>query len=342
MEYIIIVLWLFVILFLIIRRKTIEKNWIKVRQKSLEAQARKRIQKILDEEQEVQRRICESGKEIQQINAAIDGKKLVFDAIDQSVQALAAQRDTIRKNLETYEEEERKKTDKYIEDVKQEKLKLLESQITQESQIITQQAKEEYDKEIQQLNIARDAAKEEVTKILTELEIFRAKQEAINQEILRRRELEEKTDFYRVCLSNEAIMDITELQIVRQKLKKPEILDKIIYDTYVAKPVLEMVKRVLQNSTCSGIYKITCQETKEIYIGKSTDIKNRWQQHCKTAFNCGTIASSLLHRKMQQYGIENFTFELLETVPKDKLSEREKYYIDFYKTKETGLNERSG
>ena len=45
---------------------------------------------------------------------------------------------------------------------------------------------------------------------------------------------------------------------------------------------------------------------------------------------------------MQQYGIENFTFELLETVPKDKLSEREKFYIDFYKTKETGLNERSG
>ena len=35
-------------------------------------------------------------------------------------------------------------------------------------------------------------------------------------------------------------------------------------------------------------------------------------------------------------------FELLETVPKDKLSEREKFYIDFYKTKETGLNERSG
>jgi hypothetical protein len=48
-----------------------------------------------------------------------------------------------------------------------------------------------------------------------------------------------------VCLTEEAISDITELQIVRQKLKKPEILDKIIYDTYVAKPVLEMIKRVL-------------------------------------------------------------------------------------------------
>ena len=195
---------------------------------------------------------------------------------------------------------------------------------------------------IQDFEKEKKQKQNEVDVLSAQIESFKLKQEAINQEILRRRELEEKVDFYRVCLSDEAISDITELQIVRQKLKKPEILDKIIYDTYVAKPVLEMVKRVLQNSTCSGIYKITCQETKEIYIGKSTDIKNRWQQHCKTAFNCGNIASSLLHRKMQQYGIENFTFELLEVVSKDKLSEREKFYIDFYKTKETGLNERNG
>ena len=116
----------------------------------------------------------------------------------------------------------------------------------------------------------------EIDALSAQLQSYQAKQEAINQEILRRRELEEKTDFYRVCLTNEAIMDITELQIVRQKLKKPEILDKIIYDTYVAKPVLEMIKRVLQNSTCSGIYKITCIKTGEIYIGKSTDVKSRW------------------------------------------------------------------
>ena len=121
-----------------------------------------------------------------------------------------------------------------------------------------------------------------------------------------------------------------------------EIIDKIIYDNYIGKPVLEMIKRVLQNTTCSGIYKITCIKTGEIYIGKSTDVKSRWQQHCKSAFNCGTIAHSLLHTKMKQYGIEQFTFELVEQVPKEQLSEREKFYINFYQTKETGLNERSG
>lgn len=241
------------------------------------------------------------------------------------------QKEVLFKELEEYERQQMESINHHVEIIKEAK--------TNEALVQLEKERKQAEAEFECLKREKQ---NEIDTLSAQLQSYQAKQEAINQEILRRRELEEKADFYRVCLSDEAIMDITELQIVRQKLKKPEILDKIIYDTYVAKPVLEMVKRVLQNSTCSGIYKITCQETKEIYIGKSTDIKNRWQQHCKTAFNCGTIASSLLHRKMQQYGIENFTFELLETVPKDKLSEREKFYIDFYKTKETGLNERSG
>ena len=241
------------------------------------------------------------------------------------------QKEVLFKELEEYEKQQIETINHYVEIIKEIK--------TNEALNQLEKARKQAEAEFECL---KKEKQNEIDALSAQLQSYQAKQEAINQEILRRRELEEKADFYRVCLSDEAIMDITELQIVRQKLKKPEILDKIIYDTYVAKPVLEMIKRVLQNSTCSGIYKITCQETKEIYIGKSTDIKNRWQQHCKTAFNCGTIASSLLHRKMQQYGIENFTFELLEAVPKDKLSEREKFYIDFYKTKETGLNERSG
>ena len=183
---------------------------------------------------------------------------------------------------------------------------------------------------------------EQIQTLSNEIEVYSAKQAAINEAILRQRAIDEQQDFYRVCLAPEAANDVDVLNNARKNLKKPEIIDKIIYDNYVSKPVLEMVKRVLQNSTCSGIYKITCLKTGEIYIGKSTDIKNRWQQHCKTVFNCGTIASSLLHTKMKQHGIENFTFELVEAVPKDQLSEREKFYISFYQSKEVGLNERQG
>jgi hypothetical protein len=45
---------------------------------------------------------------------------------------------------------------------------------------------------------------------------------------------------------------------------------------------------------------------------------------------------------MAKDGLENFTFELVEEVPKDKLTEREKYWINFYGSKQYGLNMREG
>lgn len=292
--------------------------------------------------EEIHQQLLEKEKDKEKLEYVLEACKKEKKDIEEQIKEKLQLRKEILDELEDFELVQKEKIQNRIFEYESSKRKTVDLLLSQESERKKQVAMESHNFFLAELQKEQTIKQNELFQIQEEIETFRKKQEAINQEILRQRELEEKADFYRVCLPNEAITDIAELQIVRQKLKKPEILDKIIYDTYVAKPVLEMIKRVLQNATCSGIYKITCQKTKEIYIGKSTDIKNRWQQHCKTAFNCGTIASSLLHRKMQQYGIENFTFELLEVVPKDKLSEREKFYIDFYKTKETGLNERNG
>ena len=62
----------------------------------------------------------------------------------------------------------------------------------------------------------------------------------------------------------------------------------------------------------------------------------------RTALGIGTLASSLLHRKMDEDGPEQFLWQILEVVPKDKLREREAYYIDFYKSNKFGLNTVSG
>ena len=175
-----------------------------------------------------------------------------------------------------------------------------------------------------------------------ELDDYKKKQQAINEAILRQRAIDEQQDFYRVNLSEFAIEDIKILQEIRQKLHTSDNLNKLIYDVYVSKPVTEMVKRVLQGGAPSGIYKITRLKTGEIYIGKSTNVKDRWIQHCKTVYGAGTIAHSILHTTMQKDGLEKFTFELVEEVPKDKLTEREKYWINFYGSKEYGLNERNG
>lgn len=263
-----------------------------------------------------------------QISAEITGKQTALQEISSKVKTYEEQlRDMALTNAKRYEET---------------LMNIAKDKVKAEQEKMQKAAQESFEKAMAEMDVQAEAARTQIEILTKEIADYNAKQVAINEAILRQRALEEQQDFYRVCLDPEAASDVEILKAARRNLKKPEIIDKIIYDNYIAKPVLEMIKRVLQNTTCSGIYKITCQKTKEIYIGKSTDIKNRWQQHCKTAFNCGTIASSILHKKMQQYGIENFTFELLEVVPKDKLSEREKFYIDFYKTKETGLNERNG
>jgi hypothetical protein len=62
---------------------------------------------------------------------------------------------------------------------------------------------------------------------------------------MRQRAIDEQQDFYRVCLAPDTANDVEILNSARRNLKKPEIIDKIIYDNYIAKPVLEMVKRVL-------------------------------------------------------------------------------------------------
>lgn len=174
------------------------------------------------------------------------------------------------------------------------------------------------------------------------LDDYNEKVKTIQEEILRQRAIEENETFYTVQLDDNSIHDISLLEEIRNKLTKTDLLNKLIYDNYISKPVNEMIKRVLSGRAPCGIYKITRLKTGEIYIGKSTDIKARWQQHAKSAFHCGTISHSLLHTTMERDGIQNFSWELLEELPKDKIGEREKYWIDFYNTKQYGLNQREG
>lgn len=81
-----------------------------------------------------------------------------------------------------------------------------------------------------------------------------------------------------------------------------------------------------------GIYKITNTVTNQCYIGQSSRIERRWMEH-KTPKARG---NNRLHDDMKKYGIENFTFEVIEECEQSKLSERELHYIrkmkPFYNT----------
>ena len=95
-----------------------------------------------------------------------------------------------------------------------------------------------------------------------------------------------------------------------------------------------------QDKVC-GIYKITSITTGRVYIGQSVDCRSRWRDHIKAALVNGN-KTNLLYSTMSKEGPENFTFEILEEVPRPQLNEREKYYIDFYQTVKFGMNKTAG
>lgn len=181
----------------------------------------------------------------------------------------------------------------------------------------------------------------QLEKILNELDEYRAKREAVNQAILREREIEEKENFYRINIKQSDIDDISILHSIESRLTNREILNKLIYKSFIEKPLLEMEKRVLGGHKMGGIYKITYIKTGESYIGRSVDIANRWKEHCMSSLNIGSIAHSTFHNTLADKGLQNFTWEVLEEVEKEKQNEREKYWIDFYGT-QNQYNEKAG
>ena len=178
--------------------------------------------------------------------------------------------------------------------------------------------------------------------VRAELDDFKKKQEALNKEIMRRREVEEKQDFYRICIEDASKEDMTIINSFLPQIHQKEKFNKLIYDNYISKPTLEMAKRVLGGRKPSGIYKITNIHTGEIYVGQSTDIHNRWCSHVKSACGLEGVADSMFQRALKKYGVDSFTFELLEEVEKENLRIREKYYIMTYESDKYGYNQKIG
>ena len=83
-----------------------------------------------------------------------------------------------------------------------------------------------------------------------------------------------------------------------------------------------------------GIYKITNKLNNKIYIGQSNNITRRFSEHQTK----GSSSRIPVDEAIQKYGKENFSFEIIEECPLDKLNERESYWINYYDTVVNGYN----
>lgn len=91
-----------------------------------------------------------------------------------------------------------------------------------------------------------------------------------------------------------------------------------------------------------SIYKITNLINGKSYIGQTNNVKRRFQEH-KNPAEAADGTSKLLHRAIQKYGVENFSFEILEE-DIENYDERERYWIKHYHSlsDENGYNIAEG
>lgn len=193
----------------------------------------------------------------------------------------------------------------------------------------------------QQMSLESQFQKDKL-KLQSEIDNLSALRASLIEAQIREQKLKDEQDFYRIHLSIDAQEDIDKLLRFAKECHSQQPLRKLIWSEYFLKPFGEMAGRILGKDKISGIYKITNIKDGKIYIGQSTDIKTRWSNHIKAALKIDSIAHSRVHDAMGEEGIWNFTFELLEQCPKEKLNEREKYYIEFYQSNTYGYNKTAG
>lgn len=81
-----------------------------------------------------------------------------------------------------------------------------------------------------------------------------------------------------------------------------------------------------------GIYRIVNNINGKCYIGQSIDIERRFRDHRNRSFT--TKYETPVYKAFQKYGVDNFSFEIVEECPAEKLDEREMFYIAKYKSAE--------
>lgn len=154
----------------------------------------------------------------------------------------------------------------------------------------------------------------------------------------REEEKRQAKNFYRLVLPESDLNEIAQLRAVEPFLRDKEALNKVIWKVYYEKPYTDMIGRVLGQGIKTGIYKITNIENQMCYVGQAANMADRWRQHIKRGLGAETPTRNKLYPAMKEYGVENFTFELLEECDRALLDEREDFWQQYHHSMDYGYS----
>ena len=292
--------------------------------------------------------VNENNKELEKLNKELIAEqnelKNTLMLLESEKKVLINQKDSLNKEILSYSDlliKEKEKLKEYKESL-QEQLDLSAEKMSQNYFNAEQEYKDEYEETLK--NYVLDFQEKihlktlELKETEARLEDLRRKTTAAVEAYKREQEKKEKQDFYRIKLSEADVIEIEKLREVAKILRDSEPLNKVIWKVYYENPFSDLCGRVVGKKMRTGIYKITNIKNNMCYVGQAKDIASRWNQHCKRGVGADTPTKNKIYPAMLEYGIENFTFEIIEDCELEKLGEREKFWQDYFKAKEYGYS----
>ena len=262
-------------------------------------------------------------------------KEILFSSLEKAYETL---KEKSQEKLRQYEEEERKKINEKLKEIQQYCEEIISKEVN------TKKNQEEIDcqKEIQLIKEEYELKKLDLQSEIIDIEknYAKLKNQVDNATLAAKREEEKKNNikFYQINLSQEDKEDIKKLKEIEKKLSRPDVLNKLIYKVYLEKPTTDLVNRVIGPDSVTGIYKITNTVNQMTYVGQSVDLKARWRQHIKRGIGAETPLKNKLYPAMEEFGVWNFTFEVVEICKKEELNEREQFWQEYFNAKTYGYS----
>ena len=304
---IIVSLWLiFYALFNIIKTRRNKKN------------QRIKINELTQQQDALKENILQNKETLKKQNIAYDNMQILFEKQKHILDKQTKELQQLEKNISIL----KKTSDKSAQSFQN---------FSNTLELHYQQVEKEYDQKIAILQNDYQSTKQEVIDLKNSLSAGRQAQ-------IREEQKENKINFYKIDITKEELSDIVKLQQCKKTLSQPIILNKVIWSQFFQKKSKILCDRILGTTDAiCGIYKITNIQNKLCYIGQSVNVANRLKQHMKCGCGIDAPASNRLYKDMQEFGLWNFTFELLEQCNnKIELDKKEKFFIDLYQANAFG------
>lgn len=188
----------------------------------------------------------------------------------------------------------------------------------------------------------QDSLIKEADKIEKELAKIKATRQAVMEANRKEEVIKANPADFSLVIGDADLSDIKVLERVKAQLSNKRVLAMLIWSTWFQKPMTALCNKLIGTTEKTGIYKITNLVTNECYIGQAAKLSDRWKQHAKCGLGIDTPQGNKLYKSMIEYGIWNFSWEVLEECKQSELNEKERFYINLYDSYNYGFNSTSG